>query len=66
MLEPDGEKNPSSKSHIAIEQLESSQKALMKAVPSVMKQTVKKTMDDAACKVIGASQVIFKARLEKV
>ena len=45
--------------------LPNSQRALMKAAPLLTKQTARKTMDEAACKVIGASQVIFKARLEK-
>ena len=45
--------------------LPNSQKALMKAAPSITKQIARKTMDEAARKVIGASQVIFKARLEK-
>ena len=46
--------------------LPTSQSALLKAVPSLKKQAVGKTMDEAACKVIGPSQVIFKAQLEMV
>ena len=38
----------------------------MKAAPLLTKQLARKTMDEAARKVVGASQVIFKARLEKV
>ena len=45
--------------------LPDSQRDLMKAIPSLTKQTARKIMDEAARKVIGASQVIFKARLEK-
>ena len=45
--------------------LPSSQRALLKATPLLTKQSARKAMDEAACKVVGASQVIFKARLEK-
>ena len=45
--------------------LPDSQRDLMKAAPSLTKQTAGKIMDEAARKVIGASQVIFKAHLEK-
>ena len=46
--------------------LPTSQRALLKAAPLLAKQLARKTMDEAARKVVGASQVIFKARLEKV
>ena len=41
-------------------------RALLKSVPSITKQAARKTMDETAQKVIGASQVIFKACLEKI
>ena len=46
--------------------LPTSQRAMLKAAPSLMKQSTRKTMDEAPRKVIGAFQVIFKARLKKV
>ena len=45
--------------------LPDSQRDLMKAAPSLTRQTTRKIIDKAARKVIGASQMIFKARLEK-
>ena len=45
--------------------LPDSRRDLMKAAPSLSKQAARKIMDEAASKVIGASQVIFKARLDK-
>ena len=45
--------------------LSDSKRDLMKAAPSLTKQTAGKIMGEAARKVIGAYQVIFKAQLEK-
>ena len=41
-----------------------SQRSLMKAAPSMSKQSARKITDKAATKVIGASQIIFNARVE--
>ena len=41
-----------------------SQRSLMKAAPSVSKQSARKIMDKAATKVVGASQIIFNAKVE--
>ena len=46
--------------------LPTSQRTLLEAVPSLTKKMTRKTMDEAACKVVGASEVIFKAQSEKV
>ena len=45
--------------------LHASQKFLLRAVPLISKQMVRKIMDEAASTVIGASQVIFKTRTDK-
>ena len=42
-----------------------SQRALSNSVPSITKQAAREMMDEAARRIIGASQVIFKARLDK-
>ena len=46
--------------------LPTSQRALLKTAPLLTKQCARKTMDEAAHKDAGASQAIFKARLEIV
>ena len=46
--------------------LPTSQRTLLEAVPSLTNKMPRKTMDEAACKIVGASKVIFKAQSEKV
>ena len=46
--------------------LYTSQRALLKAVPLLTKQMMRKIVDEAVRKVIGASQVIFMARTDKI